>query len=138
MPGTLMVYLDKCTDLANMDVGSKSDPYCKFSLKQDNWILDKNFGKLKTNTVKDNLNPVWAETFAFDVPSLKNLKLIIDIKDDDPIIDDKLGKCTLNLWELGLSETSIEVVRVIDGNLFDNDAKIYLKLSYKEKPEEEE
>lgn len=130
--GCLMVYLDKCTNLTNTDVGSKSDPFVKMHLEQDNWVLDKTFGKTKSTTRKDNLDPVWAETYGFDIPALKNMKLHIQVMDDDPIINDKLGKCTLPLSELGLTETPQDFERVIDGNTFNKNAKIYLKLSYKE------
>jgi hypothetical protein len=129
---TLIVYLDKCTDLTNRDFGSLSDPYVKFHLEQDNWVLDKNFGKTKSATKKDDLNPIWGETYAFDIPSLKNMVLHCMIKDEDIGLDDKLGQCSINLAELGLSEKPIDVERVIDGNTFHKNAKIYLKLSYRE------
>ena len=94
--------------------------------------MDKTFGKVKSGTKKDILNPVWAETFAFDIPSLAKMKLHIKIMDDDPLMDDKLGSCTLELAQLGLTEEPKDIERVIDGNTFHKGAKIYLKLSYKE------
>lgn len=130
--GTLMVYLDKATDLANTDVIGKSDPYVKFHLEQDNWMFDKTFGKVKSTTQKDVLNPVWGETYAFDIPNLEKMKLHIEIKDDDPVIDDKLGACTIDLMEIGLTSEAKEIERVIDGNTFNKGAKIYLKIWYRE------
>ena len=126
-----MVYLDKATDLANADMIGKSDPYVKFHLEQENWMFDKTFGKVKSSTKNDNLNPYWGETYAFDVPNLEKMMLHIKVMDDDPMIDDKLGYCTINLMELGLTEEAKEVERIIDGNTFHKGAKIYLKLSYK-------
>ena len=75
--GVLMVYLDKATDLADTDMIGKSDPYVKFKLEQDNWMFDKTFGKVQSSTQKDNLNPHWGETYAFDIPSLDKMKLHI-------------------------------------------------------------
>jgi Ca2+-dependent lipid-binding protein len=130
--GVLMVYLDKATKLTNRDLLSKSDPYCKIQLKQDNWIVDKNFGKCKSNTQMDNLDPVWGETYAFDIPSLDNMMLYIQVLDEDVGVDQNLGSCTLPLDTLGLTETPMEIDRIIDGNTFHKDARIYLKLSYRE------
>ena len=130
--GVLMIYLDKATNLTNRDLVSKSDPYCKIQLKQDNWVLDKNFGKCTTTVRKDNLDPVWGETFAFDIPSLDNMMLTIHVLDEDIGVDQKLGSCTLPLDTLGLTETPIEIDRIIDGNTFHKDARLYLKLSYRE------
>ena len=36
--GVLTIYLDKCTNLANKDLMTASDPYVIFSLEQDNWV----------------------------------------------------------------------------------------------------
>ena len=36
--GLLTVYLDKCTNLKNVDLMTASDPYVSFELEQDNWV----------------------------------------------------------------------------------------------------
>jgi Ca2+-dependent lipid-binding protein len=130
--GVLMVYLDKATNLTNRDTLSKSDPYVKIQLKKDNWFLDKSFGKCKSTSQKDNLDPFWGETYAFDIDSLDNMILYLQVLDEDAALDQNLGSCALPLDTLGLTETPLEVDRIIDGNTFHKDARIYLKLSYKD------
>ena len=63
---------------------------------------------------------------------MEKMKLHVKVMDDDPMVDDKLGHCTIDLMELGLKEEPIEVERIIDVNTYHKGAKIYLKLSYKE------
>jgi len=43
--GKLTVYLDKVTNLIDRDLIGKSDPFVNFHLEQDNWTIDKNYGK---------------------------------------------------------------------------------------------
>jgi Ca2+-dependent lipid-binding protein len=97
-------------------------------------VFDKKFGTKNTSTKKDNLNPIYGETFQFEVPStlgLHNLVLICKVMDDDPLKDDKLGECRIKLDDLPLTENWIGVERVVDNNWFTKDARIYLKIAYK-------
>jgi Ca2+-dependent lipid-binding protein len=97
-------------------------------------LFDKTFGSKVTKTKKDDLNPVYNETFSFEVPSslgLRNLVLICKVMDKDFIMDDKLGQCKIKLNDLPLTEDFLGVERVIDKNVFTKDARIYLHLSYK-------
>lgn len=76
---------------------------------------------------KNDLNPVYGETFAFSsLDSLNNMMLYIKLMDSDTGIDDRLGKASLALEGLGLTETPKEVVVPVNKKK----AKIYLKLSY--------
>jgi len=95
--GVLTIYLDKATNLKDKDAIGKSDPYIKFSLEQDNMILDKDYGSKKSTTKKGDLDPVYGETFTFDIPSLKNMELKIKVMDDDIVSDDKMGKSKIKL-----------------------------------------
>jgi hypothetical protein len=36
--GVLTIYLDKCTDIADTDVGTEGDPYVTFELEKDNLV----------------------------------------------------------------------------------------------------
>jgi Ca2+-dependent lipid-binding protein len=131
--GKLMVYLDKVTNLVDKDTLGKSDPYVKLELEQDNWVMDKDFGTKTSSKKKDDLNPEWGETFCFEeLPGLNNLVLKVTIKDDDPLFDDKLGGCKINLEELGLTSEPTGVDRVVDANLICKDARIFLQISYEE------
>ena len=99
-----------------------------------NLILDKTYGKQISSKKKDNLNPVYGETFNFEIPStlgLHNMVLTCKVMDDDILMDDQIGKCKIKLDELALSSTPLGIDRVVDNNWFTKDARIYLQLSYK-------
>jgi Ca2+-dependent lipid-binding protein len=129
------VYLDKITDLRNADTYSKSDPYVVFNLEQDNYLLDKNYGKKISSKKKDDLNPEYGETFEFTgVPTLKNLVLRVRVMDDDIGFDQVLGTCVINLEKLKKDSDPMTVETVIEDKagvgFFDKKAKIFLKIKY--------
>ena len=132
----LTVKLLKVTNLSDGDMLGKSDPYVKFNLEQDNLlelVFDKNFGDKMSTTKGDTLNPVYNETFTWEIPSsigLHNMVLRCKVMDDDPLINDKLGFCKITLEDLSLTSTPIGINRVVDNNMFTKDGKIYLELSY--------
>jgi len=132
--GVVTVFLDKCTNLKDSDGAfNGSDPYVVLDLQKDNWgPMDKKYGK-KTSSVKQGeQNPVYNETFTWEgVDDLKNVKLYVKVMDQDIGLDDKLGKCTIELDNLGLSEKATGVERVVDNNLICKDGKIYMQISYK-------
>ena len=129
--GKIVIYLDKITHLVDEDVLGKSDPYVKFHLEKDNAVFDKNYGRKVSKKKRGTISPEFHETFEFDdVPSLNNLVLHVKVKDDDPIFDDKLGSCTIDLEKLKLGPKPIEVDRVVDRNILRKNARIYLKISY--------
>ena len=131
--GKIVIFLDKITNLCDQDTLGKSDPYVKFHLEQDNLVFDKNYGRKTSSKKKGELNPVFGETFEFDdVPSLKNLALNVKVMDDDPVFDDKLGSCRIDLEDLGLSAEPVGTDRVVDNNIFTKDARIFLKISWHE------
>ena len=116
------------TDIADSEPGfGKSDPYVTFYLEKDKRLFDKGYGKQASTKKKNDLNPVYGETFAFSsIESMKNMVLYLKLMDDDTGIDDRLGKAQLALEGLGITETPKEVVVPIDKKK----AKIYLKLSF--------
>jgi len=130
--GVLTVYLDKITGLQDEDTLGKSDPYVKFELEQDNLFFDKDYGEQKSSKKKDDLNPEYGETFEFEIPTLNNMVLTCKVMDDDPLFDDKIGKCKIKLEDMPLSEEPMGIDRVIDDNWFSKDAVMYLRLSYTE------
>ena len=133
--GKVTVYLDKLTNLKDADGFGKSDPYVKFHLEKDNWgPMDVNYGERKSTMKANTLNPEYGETFVFNgVPSLDKLVLHIRIMDEDIGRDDKLGKCTVKLFELGNLSNFVNVEETIDRKLFGGEkAKIYLKIKYDE------
>lgn len=133
--GVVTVYLDKIQNLRDSDGFGKSDPYVRFELEQDNIVFDKNYGKKVSSKKRNELHPVYGETFTFeDVPSLKNLVLHVKVKDDDIGLDDTVGSCKIDLEKM--KDGCIEVEKVIDQKKgegwFSKKATIYLKVSYAE------
>ena len=158
--GVLTVVLEKITHLRDEDGIGKSDPYVKFHLEKDNWFFDKSLGKYSETVIrkshtadltprfrttvgkytsskkKNDLNPVYGETFEFpNIDSLENMVLHVKVMDDDFGIDDSLGGCDIKLEKMGLTEEPVDVEKVIDNKKgegwFSRKAKIYLKISYK-------
>ena len=152
--GILTVKLIKVTNLRDVDGIGKSDPYVKLQLKQDNWVLDRNYGRQESSKKSNDLSPEYGETFKFkDVPSLKNMVLKVRIMDDDFGFDDEIGSCNIRFNWFGLSEEPRTKTVVVDRKrgysclpsflawipgsgiyslLFRRKAKVYLELSYKE------
>jgi len=112
----------------------QSDPYVKFELEQNNFgkFRDKNQGTKKSTKKQDEPNPVYGETFVWNIETLNNMELTCKIMDDDIVSDDKIGKCKIKLEDLGLSDTPMEVTRKVDNNLFSKDAYIYLTIKYED------
>lgn len=91
---------------------------------------------LTDNDIPGNtLNPEYGETFSFhNVPSLEKLALHVKVMDDDIGKDDKIGGCTVKVYELEGIESGdfIEIEKKIDAKLFRADAKIHLKIKWEE------
>ena len=84
--GVVRVEVLRAIDLVNADmtlIGGKSDPYVKIS----------GIGQpVQTNVIKNNLNPVWKETFHFFIDVANpNPKLLFQVFDSDLDSDDFLG-----------------------------------------------
>ena len=107
----------------------------KFYLEQDNFIRDKGYGKQTSSKKRNELNPVYEETFTFeDVPTLNNMILWAKVMDDDIGFDDKIGDGKVNLEKLKPDAEGKEVEIVVDpkkgGGWFSKKAKMFLKISY--------
>jgi len=111
----------------------QSDPYVKFELEQDNAVFDKDMGDKKSTKKKDEPNPVYDETFVWNIPGINNMELTCKVMDDDIASDDKIGHCKIKLEDLGLTPEPQEFSYKVDNNLFSKDAYIYLKISYEER-----
>ena len=93
---------------------------------------DKDYGDQKSTTKKGDLNPVYEETFTFEIPTLNNMELSVKVVDEDIVFDDKMGKCKIKLEKLGLSETPMHVDEKVYNRVFGKDSFVHLQLSYKE------
>ena len=81
--GVLTVFLDKCTNLKDTDGPmNKSDPYVTLLVEKDNWgPIDKSYGKKTSSKKQGELNPVYGETFTWEIPDLKNMVLYVKVMD---------------------------------------------------------
>eukprot|EP00584_Thalassiosira_punctigera_P012790 CAMPEP_0172550664 /NCGR_PEP_ID=MMETSP1067-20121228/31430_1 /TAXON_ID=265564 ORGANISM="Thalassiosira punctigera, Strain Tpunct2005C2" /NCGR_SAMPLE_ID=MMETSP1067 /ASSEMBLY_ACC=CAM_ASM_000444 /LENGTH=131 /DNA_ID=CAMNT_0013338301 /DNA_START=108 /DNA_END=503 /DNA_ORIENTATION=+ len=130
--GILTIFLEKATNLKDKDTIGKSDPYIKFEMEQNNMFRDKDFGEMKSTTKENDLNPVYEETFHFNIPTLDNMELAVTVMDDDIVSDDKMGKCKIKLEKLGLSATPTPVQEKVYNRIFGEDAYVHLTLAYEE------
>ncbi|XP_012580609.1 PREDICTED: synaptotagmin-7 [Condylura cristata] len=99
---SITVNIIKARNLKAMDIGGTSDPYVKV------WLMykDKRVEKKKTVTMKRNLNPIFNESFAFDIPTekLRETTIIITVMDKDKLSrNDVIGKIYLS-WKSGPGE----------------------------------
>uniref|UniRef100_A0A3Q2ZNZ2 Synaptotagmin-7 n=1 Tax=Hippocampus comes TaxID=109280 RepID=A0A3Q2ZNZ2_HIPCM len=99
---TITVNIIKARNLKAMDIGGTSDPYVKV------WLMhkDRRVEKKKTVTMKRCLNPVFNESFPFDVPAhvLRETTIIITVMDKDRLSrNDVIGKIYLS-WKSGPAE----------------------------------
>ncbi|XP_077566965.1 uncharacterized protein syt7a isoform X1 [Stigmatopora nigra] len=99
---TITVNIIKARNLKAMDIGGTSDPYVKV------WLMhkDRRVEKKKTVTMKRCLNPVFNESFPFDIPAhvLRETTIIITVMDKDRLSrNDVIGKIYLS-WKSGPAE----------------------------------
>ena len=80
----LTVTLLEAKDLKPMDYDGTSDPYV---------ILQLSKQKIQSSYIKNTLDPVWNETYTFDVQSRDEILRLV-VMDRDPVgTDDFEGKC---------------------------------------------
>ncbi|CAB1433026.1 unnamed protein product, partial [Pleuronectes platessa] len=99
---TITVNIIKARNLKAMDIGGTSDPYVKV------WLMhkDKRVEKKKTVTMKRCLNPIFNESFPFEVAAhvLRETTIIITVMDKDRLSrNDVIGKIYLS-WKSGPGE----------------------------------
>ena len=100
--------------LRDLDVFSKSDPYCKVSFKRD--YTQHQYSVVgKTETIQNNLNPNFAKSFQIDYIFESRQDIRFDIFDDDGKgnQDDFIGYVETTVGNLmgARSQTSILDIR---------------------------
>ena len=102
----------RCSDLADKDLLSKSDPVCVlFMQKQGNW-----FEIGRTEMIKDSLNPAWEKRFVVDYSFEERQMVKFEIYDFDSQSNrlnshDFLGRCEAPLGSIVSSGTFVSVLR---------------------------
>jgi Ca2+-dependent lipid-binding protein len=131
--GVLTIKLIKCDNLKDADFIGKTDPYVKISLEQDNFVRDKDYGTQISSTKSGDRNPVWNETFTFNVDTLNNMVLSLNVFDDDVgSKDDKCGKCKVKLENEDISSDPTLLEKTIDFNLLSRNGTISFEVSFEE------
>jgi len=110
MPTSTVELSLQCQNLTDMDVFSKSDPFCVVYLKEagsggpEKWLcLDK------TETIDNTLNPSWQKKFVLEYMFEKRQLLKFDVYDSDsdsPRLEDHdfIGSCECSLGEVVSSQ----------------------------------
>lgn len=87
-----------CENLMNLDVMSKSDPFCIVNMKES-W--QNNFFEIgRTEQIDDNLNPQWVKKFILNYNFETIQKIRFEIWDKDPSGNDFLGEFETTLAEI--------------------------------------
>lgn len=87
----LTVHCVEARDLKPLDMDGTSDPYVIVQIENQ---------RIETSFKKGTLNPVWNESFTFDIHHGRD-KLFIEVMDKDTFgEDDSEGICTLSLDRL--------------------------------------
>ncbi|KAI8137894.1 C2 domain-containing protein [Fennellomyces sp. T-0311] len=107
--GTLTVNVYEAKDLKDQDLIGKNDPHIEL-------YLDKEY-KQRTSVMKNTNNPVWNETFTFNIEAgSSHHKLYLQVLDKDKIGTDKIG------------DTKVDIKDVYEGRVFDDWVTLPAKL----------
>lgn len=103
MPTSQIEMTLSCRNLPNMDVLSKSDPYCIVQMKES-W-QDRFFEIGRTEQINDNLNPEWVKKFLINYNFETVQKIRFEVWDVDPDGNDFLGEFETTLADIVASST---------------------------------
>lgn len=103
--GKLTVTVVRANDLKNKELIGKSDPYAV--------VYVRPLFKVKTNTIENNLNPVWDQTFELIAEDKETQSLTIEVFDKDIGQDERLGVAKLRLIELEAETTKEFEMRLL-------------------------
>ncbi|XP_039141530.1 synaptotagmin-5-like [Dioscorea cayenensis subsp. rotundata] len=100
--GRLTVTVVKASDLKNMEIIGKSDPYVIMYVRP--------MFKVKTKVIRNNLNPEWNENFDMVIEDKETQSIILEVLDEDNMAQDK----RLGIVKFSLNELEPEVSKEID------------------------
>ncbi|XP_065340646.1 cytosolic phospholipase A2-like [Cloeon dipterum] len=95
------------------DLVDKPDPYVRLDIRG---IAN---GRKQTSYIENSKNPEWNQKFKFRLPGAscgKRFKLDLRLMDSDVLIDDKIGKCSIDLSSLKLAYGEAQNVQAKFGN----------------------
>ncbi|KAI7849752.1 C2 domain-containing protein [Circinella umbellata] len=93
--GVLTVTLHEAKDLKSEDLFGKNDPYVEMWLDDDY--------KQRSSEVSNSNNPVWNETFTFNITEgSSDKKLYLKVLDKDLVGSDKIGDAKVDLKDIVL------------------------------------
>jgi len=107
--------------------------FCSFSFSNclDLQFRDKDYGTQISSTKQGERNPVWDETFTFNIPTLNNMVLSFRVYDDDiGSKDDKCGKCKVKLEHEDITADPKHFTKRIDFNLLSANGTLSFEISY--------
>jgi len=103
---SLRVTVIQCKDLKKGDLlGGKGDPFVQV------YLLSGSYKQEKTKVVKNNSNPLFNETFVYQLPvsDVTRKTIIMQVWDHDKFSkDDPCGEVQIPLWEIDLSKVNDE------------------------------
>lgn len=106
-PGILTVTIFEAKDLKDKDLIGKNDAYIELTLGEN---------KQRTSEIKNSNDPVWNETFTFNLTGTRDHKLYLDVLDKDVVGSDKIG------------DTKIDFAPCFEGQVIDEWVKLPAKL----------
>ncbi|XP_057421574.1 synaptotagmin-5-like isoform X2 [Lotus japonicus] len=115
--GILSVTVISAEDLPGLDFMGKSDPFVVLTLRK---AKSKEEIRHKTKVVNQSLNPVWIETFPFNVEDGLHDMVIVEVWDKDTFGKDYIGRCILSLTKVileGEYTDSFDLVGAKSGSL---------------------
>ncbi|KAG2200849.1 C2 domain-containing protein [Mucor mucedo] len=89
--GTLSVTIIEARKLHGEDFMGKNDPYVEIYIDEDY--------KQRTTVIENSNNPVWNETFTFNLGESRKHKLTLNVLDKDKIGSDDIGDCKFDYEE---------------------------------------
>ncbi|XP_057314899.1 synaptotagmin-7-like [Hydractinia symbiolongicarpus] len=98
----ITIVVMKCTNLKVMDITGSCDPYVKIYLVYSGKRIDKK----KTSIKRRALNPVWNESFEFEVPidKIREISFVLTVIDFDRILpNEAIGQVIIGYRTAGTS-----------------------------------
>lgn len=111
-PATTVQLFISCRKLKNLDLMSKSDPFCEVFMKNDSRSQWLKVGQ--TDTVNNSLNPDFAVPITINYYFEKNQEIRFEVYDDDGSSREEQGKVTCKVGSLVGAKNQTYVADLLD------------------------